>query len=47
MTYAAGRFGIEFVPSVIFWDQQTSEGFSNDVFAPFLILNIRAVLLSW
>ena len=38
------QMAIEALPSVIYWLPQTTEGFDNDVFGPFYLLNIRAVL---
>lgn len=41
------NFGIEVFPSVIYWLPQTNKGFENDVFDPFLMLNVRGVFSSW
>ncbi|MEN8136188.1 MAG: hypothetical protein ABFS18_11735 [Thermodesulfobacteriota bacterium] len=38
------QMAIEALPSVIYWLSQTTEGFDNDVFGPFYLLNIRAAL---
>jgi hypothetical protein len=38
------QVAIEALPSVIYWLPQTTEGFDNDVFGPFYLLNIRVVL---
>jgi hypothetical protein len=37
------RIGIEVVPSIIFWLWRTDNGFANDVFDPFIFLNMRAI----
>lgn len=41
------NFGIEIVPAVIFWLPETTEGFDNDVFDPFVMIKVQAVFSNW
>ena len=38
------KLGIEISPGVIFWGGNTSEGFDNDLFDPFLYLKLKVIL---
>jgi hypothetical protein len=44
---SGNKIGIEVFPSVTCWLPQTTEGFDNDVFDPFFMLNLRAVFSTW